>query len=163
MAGALCAKAEMTAKLEEDMDRITKREISKESVVRESQEMLDSVLKEFMNNREKIVEVINSSAKMGDVVGKCPIHSTDLVLMKSRDSAKIKCATSGCRIDFYVPTNALVKVEEKKCPECSLPLIRIIRKGQAPETKCIDPGCVYNTKNSSLGKCPDSRYPSKHT
>ena len=148
------SKPEMTAKLEEDMDRITKKEITKQSVVQESQEMLDSVLKEFISNKERIVEVINSSAKMGDVVGKCPIHSTDLVLMKSRDSAKIKCVTPGCRIDFYVPANALVKVEERKCPECSLPLIRIIRRGQAPETRCIDPGCVYNTKNASLGKCP---------
>ncbi len=148
------SKPEMTAKLEEDMDRITKKEITKQSVVQESQEMLDSVLKEFISNKERIVEVINSSAKMGDVVGKCPIHSTDLVLMKSRDSAKIKCVTPGCRIDFYVPANALVKVEERKCPECSLPLIRIIRRGQAPETRCIDPGCIYNTKNASLGKCP---------
>lgn len=148
------SKPEMTAKLEEDMDRITKKEISKQAVVNESREMLASVLKDFIANKHKIVEVINSSARKGDTVGTCPEHHTDLVILKSRDSAKIKCTTEGCKIDFYVPPNALIKVEEKNCPDCSLPLIRIIRKGQAPETRCMDPSCTYNKKNASLGACP---------
>ena len=148
------SKPEMTARLEEDMDRITKKEISKQAVVNESREMLSNVLKDFIANKQKIVEVINSSARKGDIVGRCPEHHTDLIILKSRDSAKIKCTTEGCKIDFYVPQNALIKVEEKTCPDCSLPLIRIIRKGQAPETKCMNPSCSYNKKNASLGACP---------
>ncbi|MGC8515892.1 MAG: DNA topoisomerase I [Thermoplasmata archaeon] len=148
------SKPEMTAKLEEDMDRITKKEISKQAVVNESREMLSNVLKDFITNKQRIVEVINSSARKGDTVGTCPEHHTDLIILKSRDSAKIKCTTEGCKIDFYVPVNALIKVEEKNCPDCSLPLIRIIRKGQAPETRCMNPSCTYNKKNASLGACP---------
>ena len=148
------SKPEMTARLEEDMDRITKKEISKQAVVSESREMLSNVLKDFIANKQKIVEVINSSARKGDIVGTCPEHHTDLIILKSRDSAKIKCTTDNCKIDFYVPPNALIKVEEKTCPDCSLPLIRIIRKGQAPETRCMNPSCTYNKKNASLGACP---------
>ncbi len=148
------SKPEMTARLEEDMDRITKKEISKQAVVNESREMLSNVLRDFVTNRQKIVDVINSSARKGDTVGTCPEHHTDLIILRARDSAKIKCTTEGCRIDFYVPSNALIKVEEKNCPDCSLPLIRIIRKGQAPETRCMNPACTYNTKNASLGACP---------
>jgi len=148
------SKPEMTARLEEDMDRITRKEVSKQEVVNESRDMLTNVLNDFISNRQRIVEVINSSAKKGDTVGTCPEHGTDLIILKNRDSAKIKCTTDGCRIDFYVPANALIKLEEKKCPECSLPLIRIIRKGQAPETKCINPACKFNTKNATLGTCP---------
>lgn len=148
------SKPEMTAKLEEDMDRITRGEITKQAVVNESREMLSNVLKDFITNKQKIVEVINSSARKGDTVGTCPEHHTDLIILKGRDSAKIKCTTEGCKIDFYVPTNALIKVEERNCPDCSLPLIRIIRKGQAPETRCMNPSCEYNKKNASLGTCP---------
>ncbi|EQD56355.1 DNA topoisomerase I, partial [mine drainage metagenome] len=113
------SKPEMTARLEEDMDRITRKEVSKQDVVNESRDMLTNVLNDFISSRQRIVEVINSSAKKGDTVGTCLEHGTDLIILKNRDSAKIKCTTDGCRIDFYVPANALIKLEEKKCPECS--------------------------------------------
>ncbi len=148
------SKPEMTATLEEDMDRITKKEITKEAVVSESRDMLSTVLEEFVSNRERIVEVINTSARMGDVVGECPEHHRDLILLKSRNSAKIKCSEEGCKIDYYVPSNALIKLEEKQCPVCTLPMIRVIRRGQAPEIKCVNPACEQNVKSASMGQCP---------
>ncbi|EQD79516.1 DNA topoisomerase, type IA, central domain protein, partial [mine drainage metagenome] len=55
------SKPEMTARLEEDMDRITRKEVSKQDVVNESRDMLTNVLNDFISSRQRIVEVINSS------------------------------------------------------------------------------------------------------
>lgn len=147
-------KPEMTATLEDDMDKIAGKETTKDAVVNESKDMLVGVLDGFKNNTERIVEVISKALHQGDVIGQCPIHSTDLVLLKARAAAKIKCATPDCKIDFYAPYNALIRLEDKACPECTLPLIRVIRKGQAPEIRCIDPQCKYNAAIASVGKCP---------
>ncbi len=148
-------KPEMTATLEDDMDKIAGKETSRQEVVNVSKDMLVSVLDGFRENQEHIVEVITKALHQGDVLGKCPIHSTDLVLLKARFAAKIKCSTPGCKIDYYAPDRALIKLEDKKCPECSLPLIRVVRKGQAPEIRCMDPKCKHNTEIASVGKCPD--------
>lgn len=147
-------KPEMTATLEDDMDKIAGRETSREEVVNVSKDMLVGVLDGFVDNKERVVEVITKALHQGDILGQCPIHSTDLVLLKARAAAKIKCSTPGCKIDFYAPIRALIKLEDKLCPECSLPLIRIIRKGQAPEIRCIDPQCKHNVSLNSVGKCP---------
>jgi DNA topoisomerase-1 len=37
---------------------------------------------------------------------------------------------------------------------CGLPLIRVIRRGQSPEVRCLDPKCEYNLRKDVVGKCP---------
>lgn len=51
----------------------------------------------------------------------------------------------------------MIQMTEAVCPVCSLPKIRIIRKGMPPEETCIDPDCPTNTEKSHIGPCPACR------
>ena len=92
---------------------------------------------------------------MGDVIGKCTEHrDSDVVLIKDRMNIRITCTTEGCKNDFRLNINGLIQPTEKTCPECGLPQIKVIRRGQSPETKCADPKCIFNTEKENMGKCP---------
>lgn len=57
-------------------------------------------------------------------------------------------------IDFPSPVRGTPQILEDKCEECGLPLMRVIRRGQSPETRCINPKCQYNSNRTLMGKCP---------
>jgi DNA topoisomerase-1 len=145
---------DMTATLEKDMDRIANRTITKQEVIEESRNMLRSTLKEFREKQEVIKETIRRNLSQGEVIGDCPIDSGKISLIKNKDLVKIKCSTENCRIDFILKANGKIELAGKTCPECGLPLIKIIRRGQSPEIKCIDPKCKYNQDKDTMGKCP---------
>ena len=145
---------DMTAKLEEDMDEIAASRMRKDEVVRISREMLSSVLTEFGDRESEIGETIQDSLKRGTVVGRCQEHNTDIMLVKYRDSGRLKCLTEGCRIDFPVKLTGLPQIQDVKCEKCGLPMLKIIRRGQSPETRCIDPKCEYNQIRDTVGQCP---------
>ncbi len=148
------AKPDMTAELEKEMDKIAEKQKKLDDVVNDSRNMLHGALKEFRNYREEIKETITSYANKGDSIGTCPIDGGDISLVKFRNFSKIKCSTEGCKINFNLNAKGLVQMTDKKCDVCSLPIIKIIRKGQSPEYRCIDPDCEYNKKKLSVGKCP---------
>ena len=145
---------DMTATLEKDMDRIANRSITKKDVIEESRNMLRSTLKEFREKQDVIKETIKRNLSQGEVIGECPIDHGELSLIKNRDLVKIKCSTENCRIDFILKANGKIELAGKNCPECGLPLIKIIRRGQSPEIRCIDPKCKYNQNKDTMGKCP---------
>jgi DNA topoisomerase-1 len=148
------AKPDMTAELEKEMDKIAENKKKLEDVVNESRAMLHSALKSFRGNKEEIKETITSYANKGDIIGKCPLDGGDLSLIKYRNFYKIKCSNENCKINFNINATGLIQLTDKKCDVCSLPIIKIIRRGQSPEYRCIDPNCEYNKKKISLGKCP---------
>lgn len=145
---------DMTAKLEEDMDEIAASRMQKDQVVRISREMLSSVLIEFKDRETEIGETIQSALKRGTAVGKCPEHGTDILMIRYRDSGRLKCATEGCRIDFPIKLVGLPQIMDTRCEKCGLPMVKIIRRGQSPETRCIDPKCEYNQSRDTIGTCP---------
>ena len=146
---------DMTAELEKDMDRIANNEISKEAVVGISRQMLHRLLLQFREKEDLIRDTIQKSLRMGREIGSCPDHHTPLIIIRGRDYSKIKCTTDGCRIDFTAPVRGSPEVLEEKCPVCGLPKIRVIRKGQSPEIRCLDPKCSFNQEKDAFGKCPD--------
>ncbi len=146
---------DMTAELERDMDRIANSEISKDAVVGISRQMLHRLLAQFREKEGIIRDTIQNSLKMGRDIGQCPVHHTSVMLIRGRDYSKIKCSTEGCRIDFIAPVRGSPEILDEKCPICGLPEIRVIRKGQSPETRCIDPKCSFNQQKDAFGKCPE--------
>ena len=80
-----------------------------------------------------------TSYLFGDTIGKCPIDGGDISLIKYRNFSKIKCSNDNCKINFNINATGLIQMMDKKCDVCSLPIIKIIRKGQSPEYRCIDP------------------------
>ncbi len=148
------SEPEMTAKLEEDMESITRGDVTREDVVGESREMLKSVLLQLKQKESEVFDSIKSALETGEPIGKCPEHGTDIVLSKDRSASRIRCLTEGCRIDFQSRDRGKIELLEEQCPECGSPMLKVIRRGQSPQKKCIDPGCKYNADISSFGICP---------
>ncbi|AAT43332.1 DNA topoisomerase I [Picrophilus oshimae] len=148
------SEPEMTAELEMDMDKIASGTKTKDDVVNESRRMLHSVLNDFQGRTSEINKTINDYLNTGESLGRCPLDGNELFLIKYRDHYKIKCGDENCRIDFNIYSNGRIQLNDSKCPVCSLPMIKIIRKGQSPEVKCIDPACDYNKEKDIYGTCP---------
>ena len=148
------SEPEMTAELEGEMDRIAGKEMKKEDVVAQSRTMLHSVLSDFKNRESDIKDTINVSLKRGEILGKCPFHDRNIILLKNRDFYTVKCEDESCRINFNMPGRSLIQLLEDRCPICSLPKIKVIRKGQSPDIRCINPKCDFNRTKDSFGECP---------
>ncbi len=148
------SEPDMTAELEKFMDNIASGKDTKDQVVEISKNMLSNVLSDLDKNRDRISTIIRNALETGKPVGKCPIHGTDIQAVKIRDSIRFKCETEGCTIDYYHKIRGMLKESEKNCPECGLPLVTVIRRGQSPEVICINPQCKYNTERRAAGKCP---------
>jgi DNA topoisomerase-1 len=148
------SEPEMTAELEGEMDRIAGKEMKKEDVVAQSRSMLHSVLSDFKDRESDIKDTINVSLKRGEILGKCPFHDKNIILLKNRDFYTVKCEDESCRINFNMPGRSLIQLLEDRCPICTLPKIKVIRKGQSPDIRCINPKCDFNRTKDSFGECP---------
>ena len=148
------ARPEMTAKLEQEMDQIASGSKKKEEVVEDSRSILTGLLDDLINKSEKISEKFYDTLRLEKVVGKCPKCGADLIIDSRNDSRFIKC--SGPANDFFqfLPRTGKIEVSDEKCPVCGLFLIKVIRKGERPETRCVDNRCSYNTSRETFGQCP---------
>lgn len=149
------AEPEMTATLEIDMDKIANSEIKKDDVVGISRKMLHGVLRDLKEKEGVIKETIKEHLKMGSPIGACPFHEGKRILhIKGRLYSTLKCEQEDCEIDFKAPSRVLLQLNEKECPICKLPQIKVIRRGQSPDIRCINPACEFNTSKDNFGKCP---------
>ncbi len=140
---------EMTATLEIDMDKIEKGEKNMEDVIGESKEMLVKVLKKLHDNRADFGNSMKDSMK--SELGYCP-GGGKLIYYERK---KVVVCESGDEKKYYnLPKTGRIDFLGEHCPICGLPLIKIIRRGQSPEVRCIDPKCEYNRKKDVIGKCP---------
>ena len=143
----------MTSELEELMNKIAAGEISEETVVGSSKEMLLKVLEELGNKKEQIAKVIRGALESGIVIGKCRIHDTPIQAIKIKDSIRFKCEKEGCA-DFYQKIRGLIKPSEENCPDCGNLVVQVIRRGQSPEKVCINTLCSFNANKRDMGTCP---------
>ena len=88
-------------------------------------------------------------------MGICPDCGNSLTIKKSKNGDFIGCnGYPECRKAYPIPKGAMIQMTDETCPVCSLPLIRIIRRGMPPENVCIDAKCSANTLKNNLGPCP---------
>ncbi len=140
-------RPEMTAKLEEDMDLIEKGEKKMDEVINESKEMLVSILNKLQENREDFGHSMRESMKT--VIGEC--DGGKLIYYERK---RLVVCDSKEKKFYNLPKTGRVEFLKKKCPVCGLPLIRVVRRGQSPEIRCLDPKCEFNRKKDIVGKCP---------
>ena len=153
--GGGITEPEMTAKLERDMLSITDGERSLGEVVEESQNMLHDVAVKLENDSEAIGTEIKSALKKQQYVGVCPVCGNSLTIKKSKNGNFIGCnGYPDCKCAYPMPKGAMVQLTESVCPVCSLPQIKVVRKGMPPSLQCIDPKCASNTEKNNLGPCP---------
>ncbi|MGC8645125.1 MAG: DNA topoisomerase I [Thermoplasmata archaeon] len=148
------AKPDMTAQLEREMDLIANGEKKKEEVVEDSRKLLLSLLHQLLENSENIKRKFYDTLNKEKVVGKCPRCGSDLIIDSTRNARFIKCVGPAADFFQFVPKTGKIEITDQKCPVCGLFLIRVIRKGEPPELRCVDNKCAYNTDREILGKCP---------
>ena len=153
--GGGITEPDMTAKLESDMLRITDGETTLESVVKESQNMLHEVAEKISADSEEIGKEIKDALHSQQHVGICPSCGNNMSVKRSKNGNFIGCdGYPDCKRAYPMPRGALVQTVDTTCPDCGLPQLRIIRKGNPPSVQCIDPKCISNTKKNDLGACP---------
>ncbi len=142
-------KPDMTAKLEIDMDKIEEGAAKSSEVVRESRDMLKGILKKLQEKEGEVGSNIKNSMRYE--IGECPDGGKLIYLERKRLAI---CEKDGETIYYNLPKTGHIEILDKKCPVCGLPLIKIIRRGQSPEIRCMNPKCEYNKKKDVVGKCP---------
>ena len=149
-------ESEMTAKLEEDMDKIAEGKTSLDEVVSESRQMLGTVVEEIDANRKEIGEMIKGAILEQKKIGKCKSCGGDLRIVERGASRFAGCSNyPECVVTFALPSGFLIKPAEHECSVCGLPMIRLITKGSRPVEVCLDPGCESNRMTGRIGKCPN--------
>ena len=141
----------LTRKMEDEMEGIQEGKIDKEVVLKEGREVLEQVLVNWKKNEKKIGEELLESMKTTEqkesTVGPCPNCSKNLRIIRMRDGRQfIGCyGYPSCRTTFPLPSGAIVKTTDKKCPDCGKPVVNV-KKGRARFTMCIDPACPSKEK-----------------
>ncbi len=133
----IITKPEMTAMLEEDMEKIAEGKKSFEEVIEESKDILKKAF-EILEGKEKdIAREIKNALYKQNFFGKCPNCGSDLVLRKSRNGKRfIGCSNyPKCTTTYPLPQKGIVFFEDEYC-KCGAPKITIIYKGKKWK-KCV--------------------------
>ena len=136
-------KPKMTSRLEKDMESISKGEMEKEEVIEESRGMLDRILIELQEHREKIGGEIKEALKEQDIVGMCPRCNHPLMITRSKWGKRyVKCSMApGCSKSYPLPQRGKIEFTGEKCDYCRSPIMILYRSRKSPFKTCINPKC----------------------
>ncbi len=146
---------QMTEKLEMDMDQIVEGTVNKEKVIDDSNKMLAQVITELESKQDQIRSELKEAIRSDTIFGKCPKCGSDLILVKFKGGKFLKCSSTTCDFKTSLPKTGKIEITDQKCEICGSPLIKIIRKGQSVELRCINDKCEFNKKKDYIGKCPN--------
>jgi DNA topoisomerase-1 len=142
-------KADMTAKLEEEMGRIGDGKREMRQVVIESRKMLVDLIESLENRKGEIGEKVVTALSEQNFFGKCPLCGKDLLIRKSKKGKRfIGCSNyPNCKNSYPLPQKGKVFFANKYCDECKSPIVKIVigRKGWE---SCANADCPSkNRKN----------------
>ncbi len=139
---------DMTARLEEEMDRIAEGRKSEEEVVMESRRMLYEILKNIGDG--EVTTKLKEGIKRDKVVGKCPKCKKEILIRKSKTGKRfIGCSGyPECNFSLPLPQKGSIYVTSKYCKDHEVRILKI--KGKKPWSFC--PLCNYNEFLRSQGK-----------
>jgi len=154
--------AELTRHFEEDMEHIRAGKTDKDAVLKEAKQVLVEFLDEFKAKEveigEGLKETFTETRAAMTTVGKCmKCGEGMLILRRSKYGRFIACDKyPDCETTFKLPASGLVQVTKSVCPDCSFPMVKMIRKGKRPQEVCINLDCPAKTveEDASGEPCP---------
>lgn len=153
--GGGITEPDMTANLEEDMQKISDGIYTLDEVVKKSQDMLYDVAVKISSESEAIGTEIKAALRSQQFIGICPSCGKNMTIKKSKNGNFIGCdGYPDCKRAYPMPRGAMIQPVETLCPVCGLPQLKIVRRGVPPSIQCIDPKCSSNTEKNNLGVCP---------
>ena len=141
--GCQVIKPKMTSTLEKDMDAISEGKKTLEETVKESRQMLTSVMNELQKDKEKIKENITKASKQQNSIGECPKCGKNLLIRMSRKRKRfVGCSGyPDCKNTYPIPQRGMIYSTQKKCNKCNAPIVRVKAKGKKAWELCINPDC----------------------
>ena len=141
----IITKPDMTAHLEQEMDKIAEGKKSFEEVVEESKEILRKAFELLERKENEIGEAIKEAVEKQNYFGKCNKCGGDLILIKSGKGKRfIGCSNfPKCSNSYPLPQKGSVYFEGEYCSKCGAPMITVIYKGKKWK-KCADINCGKN-------------------
>jgi DNA topoisomerase-1 len=140
----LITKPDMTSKLEYDMDEIAEGKIKEETVVDESQAMLETIFNELDRKHDEIRGVLYEGLREDKIIGKCRTCGSDLMIRKSKKGGRFIGCTGypDCKFALPLPPTGNIVATNKVCERHGLNHIKIITGGKKPwELGC--PECNF--------------------
>lgn len=142
---------EMTSKLEKEMDEIAEGKKKIGEVVDESKQLLESMLGQLEENKFKIGESIKKALKEQNVIGKCHVCKSDMIIISSKRGKRFAGCSNfpACNNSYPLPPKGRIISINEQCELCGAPKVKIIYKRKAL-TQCINLNCPGKSKNINL-------------
>ena len=151
---------DMTAELENDMNKVSEGTETQEQVVTHSRALLAGMMDALIEHKEDLGEAIADAVTADAKVGVCPKCGKDLVM---KNSAKTRGSFIGCMgwpdCDVTYPVPSRVKVipiegDAGVCPQCGAPRIKCQPFRQKAYEQCVNPACPTNQEpDVVVGEC----------
>ncbi len=130
---------DMTAKLEEDMNKIEEGKVDPKFVVKESVEFLRKVLESA--NREELSKILSEGINKDKIVGSCPECGGNLVVKKAKRRFVACSNYPDCKFSLPLPQKGSLYVTAKTCKDHGMKFVKIKpKKGKSWE---FCPYCGY--------------------
>jgi len=143
------ASPEMTAQLENDMDLISIRDLTKDQVVTISRDLLRQAYVSLEQNRDRMAATIYEGISGDRILGDCPkCGRNKLRVIRSKTSKKRFVGCEGypeCDQTYPLPQRGDVIGTDEVCPYCGSPKVKILG-GRRPWVLCLDPYCPTKTE-----------------
>ncbi|MFQ5908688.1 MAG: DNA topoisomerase I [Thermoplasmata archaeon] len=148
-------QSEMTALLEEEMDRVARGEKELDEVVSESKEMLAEAVHALQKNGEEIGQEIKEALREQRTLGTCLECGSTLVIKRSRwGNTFVGCeGYPKCKVTFNLPKGGSVEPSGSVCEVCGVPTVRVTNRRKVDE-KCINEECEVFLAENRIGVCP---------
>ncbi len=144
--------AELTRRIEEDMEKIQEGKMMKEAVIEEGKVVLTEILSRFKHEEMEIGKELLGSWKIMDaeknIVGKCPKCGSDLRIIRMNGGKQfVGCSNyPNCRMAYPLPRNAYVLPTGKTCNACGAPVVKVKMGKKRMFEMCLNFECPSKKK-----------------
>ena len=151
--------AELTRKIEDDMEKIVEGKLGQKEVVEEGKHVLVEILEDFRKNEAQIGKELLSAMKETEekenAIGPCPDCGGTLKIIRLKMGKQfVGCSGyPNCRKAYPLPTGAYITITPKICKECGTRIVKV-RRNKSFFEMCLDTTC--KTK-ANWGKAKNSK------
>jgi DNA topoisomerase I len=155
-------EAEMTRRLEEEMDQIAEGKRTLEETLHDSRTLLHQVVDTLIANKDPIAEAVRKALDEDADAGSCPECGRQLLVRANRFGGQfVGCkGYPECTVTYNLP-RARFTLRDEPCAECKAPYILVDDRGRKSEM-CLNGECptrqaAAEAERMELGPCPTCR------
>jgi len=129
----------MTANLENDMDKIAEGKKDFQHVFQESQTMLESIMTALEEKKHEIGSSIKKALAQESYIGTCPQCGGNLRILTAKKRF-LGCSNyPKCTNSYPLPQKGKILFTDKYCTHCKAPIIKVIAR--TPWETCVNMNC----------------------